>query len=66
MNLSQNLSSKVFSAQSSRSIINLINVTKTNHCECSVTHNNKQSNGILVKLFPNFTSHSLMTHTNTS
>ena len=33
MNLSQNLSSKVFSAQSSRPIINLINMTKTNHCE---------------------------------
>ena len=32
MNLSQNLSSKVFSA-SSRPIINLINMTKTNHCE---------------------------------
>ena len=33
MNLSQNLSSKVFSAQSSRPIISLINMTKTNHCE---------------------------------
>ena len=51
MNLSQNLSSKVFSAQSSRPIINLINMTKTKHCERkSSPIITGISNGILVKL----------------
>ena len=35
LNLRQNLRSKVFSARSSQSIINVINLSKTNDCECN-------------------------------
>ena len=35
LNLRQNLRSNVFSARSSQSIINVINLSKTNDCECN-------------------------------
>ena len=35
LNLRQNLRSKVFSARSSQSMINVINLSKTNDCECN-------------------------------
>ena len=60
-------SSKVFSARSSRSIINFFNLSETNDCERYSLGNNREIVTIVdkarVKLFPNFTRHHLITHT---